>query len=74
MRSDWDKDHGKHGDLQRRYPTISQDEWRYIHRLLGASLAAQLDGGSPTATTRLRQISIRYTEDLIHKVERRIEP
>ena len=34
MRSDWDPQHGQRTDVQKRYPDITEEEWRFLLGLL----------------------------------------
>lgn len=64
MRSDWDDQHGKHVDVQKRYPQINEDEWKYLLNLCAADY---VEGLTDPSDARLR-----WQAELIVKIEARL--
>jgi hypothetical protein len=65
MRSDWDPEHKKRPDLQRRAPGITTDEWRYIHECVVMDYEAGLADNLPLAR-------LHWQQRLIEKIDKRI--
>lgn len=67
MRSDWDDQHKKKADVQKRYPDITVDEWRYLLRCANSRLT-DLTDKLPRGT----DAEIRQAAALVHKIEARL--
>ena len=65
MRSDWDDAYREQPDIQKRSPTISENEWRYILSLL-------LDRLKDLRQVSPDSMAVRHGDALVKKIEQRI--
>lgn len=69
MRSDWDDQHGKRSDVQKRYPDITRDEWHTLLVLVERALTTEEEVLPQTA---LRRAKARYLGALFDKIDKRM--
>lgn len=69
MRGDWDPDHRKQADVQKRYPDITRDEWLTLLNLVERALSTEEEVLPQTA---LHKAKARYLGILFDKIDKRV--
>jgi hypothetical protein len=69
VRSDWDPEHGKKPDLQKRYPNITDAEYRTLLSLLASAIEAEEEA---LPQTRLHRAKAEYLGNLFDKIDARV--
>lgn len=74
MRSDWDPDHRKKPNRQKRYPDITESEWRFLLQVIrggGLGLAGETGRQMGERLGRLqRKIEARLADETPRRGER----